>query len=76
MVKLASVDLIKLEDDKMNKKSIPVKSVSVDFYDTDVMEKAIKKINKEEKLSHLKWAIVAMFLESVFENEFLRTVFF
>ena len=48
MVKLTRADQLKLEADKKKKKSIPVETVTVDFYDTDILEKTPRKLNKGE----------------------------
>ena len=48
MVKLTRADQLKLEADKKKKKSISVDTVSVDFYDTDILEKTPEKLNPIE----------------------------
>jgi len=48
MVKLTRADQLKLEADNKKKKSIPVETVSVDFYDTDILEKTLQKFNSVE----------------------------
>jgi hypothetical protein len=56
MVKLTRADQLKLEADKDNKKSILVRSKSVDFYDTDILGKSFKntKSNVDKQKSEKK----------------------
>lgn len=50
MVKLTRADHLRMEADK-KKKSIQVESKTVDFYDTDILEKTSKNSKPEGEIS-------------------------